>query len=264
MSNRPSRSAAGSSKKYADFDFDDSGERKLAELEDSGSDYEDELKKMQESESNVVFKKVIKVTKKVPKKPKVEKPKKVKTPKVKKVLKKPNDDIDYDQLWKCSNCTYENEKDKTECSGCETAKPSKAAEPTPAIAPMASTSHAITGASLFDQETTGLESSLDDETIVITPNRSKKFKKVAQKSKIVILDQSNDENKENTVPSKSGKNLCNDCGELFSRPEHLVTHVKTVHEGKKPYKCEQCEVDCFAKLFSSHVKDLSLHEQDAF
>ena len=39
---------------------------------------------------------------------------------------KPNNDIDYDQLWKCSNCKYENEKDETSCSACETAKPSKA------------------------------------------------------------------------------------------------------------------------------------------
>ena len=443
MSNRPSRIAAGSSKKYEDYDFDDSRERKLAELEDSGSDYyEDELKKMQESKSNNVFKKVIKVTKNAQKKPKVEKAKK--TPKVKKVQKKPTDDIDYDQLWECSNCKYKNENDQTSCAVCETARPSKAAEPTPeiasmastatassskfappflkttevilnicgsfnytitsdtgneslaqlkaeickiegrndvflfvagkpvvdyemlvssigqsqirvivplggkvqessagtdkvkgqnpkvknnkvkkiqnnenkdidygqpwecsycefinendkkicvacgtakprkaaqptpAIAPMASTSHAmastshaITGASQFDQEMTGLESSFDDETIVTTPNdsnRSKKFKKIAQKTKIVILDHTNenDENKENTAPSKSGKNLCNDCGECYSRPEHLVTHVKTVHEGKKPYKCELCEVDYFAKLSSSHFMDLSLHKQEAF
>ena len=87
MSNRPSRIAAGSSKKYEDYDFDDSRERKLAELEDSGSDFEEELKKMQESKSNVVVKKVIKPTKNAPKKPKVEKAKKVKTPKVKKVKK---------------------------------------------------------------------------------------------------------------------------------------------------------------------------------
>ena len=93
MSDRPSRSAAGSSKNYADFDFDDSGERKLAELDDSGSDFEEELKKMQESKSNVVVKKVIKPTKKAQKKPKVEKAKKVKTPKVKKVKK--NGDVIY-------------------------------------------------------------------------------------------------------------------------------------------------------------------------
>ena len=95
---------------------------------------------------------------------------------------------------------------------------------------------------------------------------SKNFKKIAQKTKILILDQTNenDENKENTVPSKSGKNLCNDCGECYSRPEHLVTHVKTVHEGNKPYKCPLCEVDYFAKLFSSHFMDLSLNDQDAF
>ena len=67
MSDRPSRSAASTSKQYADFDFDDSRERKLAELEDSGSDFEEELKKMQESKSNVVVKKVIKPTKKAQK-----------------------------------------------------------------------------------------------------------------------------------------------------------------------------------------------------
>ena len=420
MSNRPSRSGAGSRKNLADFDFDDSGERRLAELDDSGSDYEDELRKMQGSKSNVVVKKVIKPTKKGQKKPKVEKPKKVKTPKVKKVQKKPSDDIDYDQLWKCLICKYENENDQISCAVCETARPSKAAEPTPAIdsmastatassskfappflkttapcvlnicgsfnytissdtgteslaelkaeicdiekredvflfvagkpvvdyemlvssigqsqitvivplggkvqessastgkvkgqtpkvknnkvkkvqnnenkdndngqpwecshctftnenekkicvacrtarpskaaqptpaiAPMASTSHAITGASLFDQEMTDLESSFDDETIVMTPNQSKKFKKVAQKSKIVIHDETieSDENKENAVPSKSGKYLCNDCGKRFTTREHLVTHVNTVHEGKKPYKCEHCEVDYFAKFF---------------
>ena len=179
MSDRPSRSAASTSKQYADFDFDDSRERKLAELEDSGSDFEEELKKMQESKSSVVVKKVIKPTKNAPKKPKVEKAKKVKTPKVKKVKKKPSNDIDYDQLWKCSKCKYKNEKDQTSCAVCEMAKPTRAAEPTPVIAPMASTSHAmastshaITGASLFDQEMTGFESSLEDETKVTTPNRS--------------------------------------------------------------------------------------------
>ena len=465
MSTRPSRSTTDSSKKYADFDFDDSGERKLAELEDSGSDFEDELKKIQDSKSNIVVKKVIKTSKKAPKKPKVEKPiRSLKVKKVKKALNKQrNDDIDYDQLWECSHCNYNNEKDKTLCSACETAKPSKAVEPTPAIASvasratassskfvtpwlktpkvevhisgssnyiiesdtgneslaelkaqiceiegrndvflfvagkpvdyemlvssigdshvdvivplggkvqessartdkvkgqnqkvknpkvkngkvkkvlnnqcnddidfdqpwecshctyinekdkkicvacktakpskaaqptsgiasmastsqasmastshasMASTSHAITGASLLDQEIPDFDSNLDqNETVVLKPNRSKKLKTIAQKSKIVIVDKTkeNDENKENTLPSKSDQqkkkktkdqHLCNDCGERFSRHERLIVHVNSVHLQLKPFKCDQCEVDYFAKLFSSDFKDLSLHMQE--
>ena len=33
---------------------------------------------------------------------------------------------------------------------------------------------------------------------------------------------------------------CDFCDKTFSRPENVTRHIRTVHEGKKPFKCEDC------------------------
>ena len=46
---------------------------------------------------------------------------------------------------------------------------------------------------------------------------------------------------------------CEQCGKFFSQPMSLKTHIRTVHEGRKDYICTTCE-----KSFK-HSKNLRKH-----
>ena len=34
---------------------------------------------------------------------------------------------------------------------------------------------------------------------------------------------------------------CNVCGKSFTEKKFMLKHIDTVHEGNKPFKCESCE-----------------------
>ena len=61
------------------------------------------------------------------------------------------------------------------------------------------------------------------------------------------------------IKAEANHKVCNHCGKTFSKPGHLKTHVKAVHEGVKDQECNQC-----GKSFSQaghlkgHVK--AVHE----
>ena len=48
-------------------------------------------------------------------------------------------------------------------------------------------------------------------------------------------------------------------GKYFNTKNNLTAHVTSVHEGNKPFKCEECDYSCSIKnLMKLHVA--SVHE----
>ena len=55
---------------------------------------------------------------------------------------------------------------------------------------------------------------------------------------------------------------CESCDNSFHLKENLQEHVTTVHEGKMPFKCDLCDYDCLSKeAMQQHI--VSVHEESS-
>ena len=57
--------------------------------------------------------------------------------------------------------------------------------------------------------------------------------------------------------------MCDICGAKCLTQQTLKRHVKTIHEGKKPFKCDICDV-CFGQNSSLKRHISSVHEEKTF
>ena len=52
---------------------------------------------------------------------------------------------------------------------------------------------------------------------------------------------------------------CNLCDASFAEKCNLKKHVSTVHEGKKPFKCDICKADFTSKqIMNTHISSVFL------
>ena len=47
---------------------------------------------------------------------------------------------------------------------------------------------------------------------------------------------------------------CEICGKILAHKTKLVQHIGSIHEGKKPFRCDICDYSCFLK---SDIKNIS-------
>ena len=61
--------------------------------------------------------------------------------------------------------------------------------------------------------------------------------------KVKILKQRTMESnlEEENLPTDLSSFKCKICGQAFKRKGNLATHAASVHEGQKPFKCENCQ-----------------------
>ena len=65
-----------------------------------------------------------------------------------------------------------------------------------------------------------------------------------------------------TVHEKQRNHLCKLCGKTFAHSCALVTHMKSVHDGKK-VKCDICGKD-FSSLSAVYLHQRNVHKVDPF
>ena len=58
---------------------------------------------------------------------------------------------------------------------------------------------------------------------------------------------SKDKEKNQLKKNISSDNACEICDAWFANKTRLKSHIASVHEGKKPHKCEICDVGFFQK-----------------
>lgn len=58
------------------------------------------------------------------------------------------------------------------------------------------------------------------------------------------------------------RNTCTICGHCFAQPADLRKHVRTVHEGLRPFRCETCH-KCFGEKgnLRKHMRSVHLNER---
>ena len=69
-----------------------------------------------------------------------------------------------------------------------------------------------------------------------------------------------------STQSINNKYKCDQCGVLFGKPSKLKSHIKSVHENKRPFQCNQCP-DTFKRkdhltrhIASKHAENRSAYK----
>ena len=62
------------------------------------------------------------------------------------------------------------------------------------------------------------------------------------------------------ITNKRKSNKCSKCGLSFAKKHNLKVHIRTVHEGQKPFKCTICDAS-FARSGNLKKHVATVHER---